>query len=1148
MALTDEQQAAIAARNKVMVSASAGAGKTTVMIKRLVDIVCEGNDLDNVLCVTFTKKAAAQMKDKLRSELVKRLNTTDEKLRKHLREQLGKINSADISTIDSFCSRLVKTYFYELQVDSSFEVVADEAERAELKEAAMSSLFDERYASGDEEFLFLLSKLKKKRSDKALRAMLSSAYERVRICPDYRQILENAMANTFTEKGFGEVCCKLKSVISEKLSVLTSAIDEFALKFNAPNNDPKFFKILDDIRSGICDYMNSAELFGAPKKLTTLRRPSGSSEEDLRFKEFVEKVKDKYKELTDFDEESERLRFFESGKVAVAFCNLLLAFDEAYSGVKRSEGKMDFGDLEQYSLRLLRGEDCDSDVRERINEKYKYVFVDEYQDVNPIQDYIISYASGDDVFCVGDVKQAIYGFRGSRSSFFSDKCESVESEGNYIILPDNFRSSTAVIDFVNKVFSKVMRVPLSTFDYSAGHAMRGGSRYGKGYEGVAQFCLFDDVRTDKEVADKVYSVAGEKVASRRSSSEALAVLKLVKEALNSTYYDPDSGREVKVELGDICVLTRKRSSPNVQEIIRTLSAEYPVASSAEVNVCTRPEIIKILDILSYLNNAEQDIPLASAMLSPLGGFCEDELVKIRLKFKGEEKLFYLAAKRYAEEVSDGLSAKLNAFYERVKRLRSLSDSIGAAKLIDEIMSGGGFATEFSSPVKLVYLRTLQRSAYGASGELSLNAFLQKIKASGNRICAPASVASDSINVMTMHASKGLEFPVVIVADLATSFKGNSSDNMPFDEYFGFAPKYYGEDRTSYNTLLRKLTAINTAKEELCNEINLLYVAFTRAKYSLYVLTSEAEPYNAINAAYADCYAPMIDFEGFDLRKLDLSGEEQKVREGSPVPVLDCPDAELLNILNRAAGFKYGFEQAITLPVKSSASRLLWERDNIEDAQPIFADEYEKVADGSDSTPETGIAYHRFLELCDFSVKDEAGVRGEVEKFLADGLIDKSQYELLDVKKLTAIVSMPVFDGVAGKSLYREREFLCKLPSLDYIALREGVNPEEACPDDRIKKVDDDCEKVTVNSDDGNSVIVQGAIDLLCVERVDGRAVKAHVIDYKYTARTEESVRQKYSPQLALYKKVVCKVYSLAAEDVKTTIVNIRACRQIDLDI
>ncbi|MGN0808013.1 MAG: UvrD-helicase domain-containing protein [Candidatus Coproplasma sp.] len=1127
---TKEQQAAVAARGKVMVSASAGAGKTTVMIKRLADIICGGADLDNVLCVTFTKKAATQMKDKLRFELVKRLNCKDEDLLNHLKVQLGKINTADISTIDSFCSRLVKTYFYELQIDSSFEVVADEAERATLKETAMSAVFDERYSSGDEEFLSLLSKLKKKRSDKALRTMLSDAYERVRICPDYKQSLEYAKEHTFTEEGFSQVCLRIKAAVSEKLQVIVCAIDSFERKFSQLKSDPKFFLILDDMRQSILSYMNSGELFNAPAKLTSLKRPSGKDENDKLFEDFCKKVKEKFKKLTDFNEDEERAHFFESGKTAIAFCNLLLAFDEAYSGVKRQEGKMDFGDLEQYSLRLLRGDDCDSDVKYKIKEKYQYVFVDEYQDVNPIQDYIITYASGNDVFCVGDVKQAIYGFRGSRSAFFSGKCENVGEDGSYVVLPDNFRSSPAVIDFVNRVFSKVMKTPLCTFDYSDGHVMKGGGRYGEGHRGVAQFVVFDDEKGDREKADTIYSVANERVAARQPSSEALAVLKLVKEALNSTYFDPDSGKEIKVQMGDICVLTRKRSSSNVQEIIRTLSAEYPVAAAAEVNICTRTEIVTILDILSYIDNAQQDIPLASTMLSPLGGFSEDELVKIRLKYNRSEKLFTAAVKRYAQQEDDGLAQKINAFFDKVEKLRIISQSIGAAKLIDEIMRSGSFASRFASPVKLVYLRTLQRSAYGANGELSLNAFLQKIKASGNKICAPASVATDSINIMTMHASKGLEFPVVIVADIAKSFKGNSADNMPFDEYFGFAPKYYGEGRVSVNTLLRKLTAMETAKEELGNEINLLYVAFTRAKYALHVLTSSTQAYNAINAAFADSYAPLIDFDGFELRKIDLSCNDGKVRSGTPVPILDCPDRELLNSLKDAASFKYGYEQAITLPVKSSASRLLSERDNIEDAQPLFADEYER-GDGTVSNPETGIAYHRYLELCDFAVKDEEGISKQLEKFLEGGLISQAQLKILSVEKLASIVNMSVFSGVADKSLYREREFLCKLPSFEYIALQKG---------DRL-------ENITL-SDDGNSVIVQGAIDLLCVERVEGMAVKAHVIDYKFTSLGDESVRQKYSPQLALYKKVVCKIYNLSAEDVKTTIVNIRTCRQIELDV
>lgn len=1128
MNATPEQTAAINARGNVMVSASAGAGKTTVMISRLADILEGGADLDEVLCVTFTKKAAAQMKEKLRSELVKRLNCDSAEKRNRLRVQLGKINGADISTIDSFCSRLVRTYFYELQVDSSFEVVTDDAEKAELKERAMDAVFDSAYSSGDEGFFMLLERLKKKRSDKPVREMISTAYDAVRTYSDYKYIIAKSEEKTFTEDGFKRVCSQLKRLIADKLESFILSIDRFEESFRSVKSDKKFFEILDDMRSSIAQYAKSPDLFGAPARLTALKRPSGDDDGDKLFKDYIDKIKRKFKDLTNFDEQTERLRFFESGKLAVAFCKLLNAFDEAYSGVKRSEGKLDFGDLEQYALRLLRGEDCDKDVGERIRDKYKYVFVDEYQDVNPIQDEIISLASGKDVFFVGDVKQAIYGFRGSRSEFFSNKCRSVGEGGKFIILPDNFRSSAGVIDFVNSVFPKVMKPPFCAFDYADGHAMRGGARYGNEHKGVAEFCRFEKSGKQKDSAEGIYSVSGEKVAAKGFSAEAVAVLHLVEEALKSTYYDPDLDREVKVQTGDICVLTRKRSNKNIQDIVRGLSAEYPVAASAEVNVCTRPEIIKIMDILSYLDNAEQDIPFASALLSPLGNMTDSELAAVRIRYGKGEPLFRVAAKRYASENSDGIAKKLNAFFVKTERLRSLSGSIGAAKLIDEIMKDGAFAAEFSSEAKLSYLRAFQRAAYGNGAELSLNAFLAKIKAGGYKIKAPSSVASDCINVMTMHASKGLEFPVVIVADIASSFKGDSREYMPFNEEFGFAPRYYGEDRIYRDTVLRRLVAAERNKEEISNEINLLYVAFTRAKYALYVLTSDTEPYDPLAAVYANNYASLLDFEGVNLRILADQPQITGKREGEAVAICDCPDSALLEDLRAVTSFKYGFERAVTLPVKSSASRLLTERDGVTDGQPVFADEYGTDKDNG-SAIDTGIAYHRFLELCDFSIKDLQGVEDELKKFHSQGLISDGQLKLLDGGKLTKILAMPAFGKVAGKALYREREFLCRLPSYDYIALRNGISGG-----------------LSVGGDDGNGVIVQGAIDLLCVERRDGKAVSAHIIDYKYTARTDESVREKYAPQLGLYKSVVSKIYALSQEAVTTTIVNIRECRQINL--
>lgn len=1134
MSVTPEQLKAIKARGEVLVSASAGAGKTTVMIKRLADILEDGASLDNVLAVTFTKKAAAQMKEKLRRELIARLDTADGQKRENIRLQLAKINSADISTIHSFCARLVRTYFYVLKVDASFEVLADGAEQATLRARAMDDLFEELYRAKDGDFFILLDKLRKKRSDKALKELVYSAYDEVRQRPRWEELLTAAESGTFTDGGFERACAEYAKSLAEKYSVLVSAIDNFAKDFKPALNSAGYMKVLAEMRETLICAMSESNPFNLPTKLCSAVKPRVRAEvadDDAAFSRFCDGVKKKYKSLTkDLEtEEVERARFMQSGVVANAFSRLVKRFAAAYDGVKREEGKLDYGDLEHFAFALLKGDECDGDVREGIRDKYRYVFVDEYQDVNPIQDEIISAVAGGDIFCVGDLKQAIYGFRGSRSRFFSDKCGQVSGRGEYIILPDNFRSGEGVIDFVNRLFSGIMVPPVCEFDYAEGHAMRGGAMY-NGNRGTAEICLFEGDENVKKEACGVYSVSGERTAAKEFSAEGVAVLSLVEEALKSEYYDSDSGRFVKVQAGDICVLTRKRANRSAQEIVRALTSKYPVAGAAEVNICDRPEIKRMLDILSYLDNGEQDVPLVTALLSPLGGLTEPELAAVRI-FGGTDRNspnFGGCCKLYAERKSDGISQKLRLFYARAERLRTLSGSIGAARLIDEIMRVEGFSSLFDTEQKFIALRRLQREAAAPSGELYLAAFLAKIKAGGNRVTAPSALSSDCVKVMTMHASKGLEFPVVIVADISVGFGGDERAEMPFDDDFGFAPRCFGDGRTYNSTVLRRLYAARKSREELSNEINLFYVACTRAKYALHVLSGKAESYDIIRANFAENYADLFDVSAFTPRILPVE-RQIKGNIGGVQKVLDTSrtDQNLLENLREITAFKYPFELGVELPVKSSASQLLTLLGGGENADLLF---YDEIEGGADTSIESGIAYHRFLELCDFNVKDAAGIKSQLERFLLSGMITENQRRLLDVERLERILNMHAFDGIDGRSAYREREFVCRLPSADYVALRGGSD------------------EVQAGGDDGNSVIVQGAIDLLHIRRENGRAVGADIIDYKYTSHGDEYLRKKYLPQLALYKSVVCKIYNLDESAVTTAIINIHACRQIDIPL
>ena len=1148
MSATPEQIKAIKARGEVLVSASAGAGKTTVMIERLADILQDGADLDRVLAVTFTKKAAAQMKEKLRKELIRRLETADGERREHLRTQLNKVNTADISTIHSFCARLIRTYFYALRVDASFEVLTDGAEANTLRRNTMDDLFDELYSEQDPDLYLLLKRLRKKRSDNSLKGLLLESYDTVRQRPDYLKNTESACATTYCEEGFSSVARKYAECLGERFKVLLNAVEEFRSNFSVPENSAGYFKILDEMIETLRELCESTTPFGAPQKLSASVKPRvkpATAEADALFSNFCDGVKKRYRAIIKdlADEQTERVKLLESGEVARAYFSVLKRFDEAYSGVKREEGKLDYGDLEHLALSLLRGEEGDEDVLASVRDKYKYVFVDEYQDVNPIQDEIISAVASEDIFCVGDLKQAIYGFRGSRSRFFAEKCGSVGERGEYIVLPDNFRSSKKVIDFVNDVFSGVMRPPFTEFDYADGHTMRGGARYAEGCDGLAELCLFEGEGSGKKKAEGVYSIDGA-LESRTQTAEGCAVLALVEEALKSQYFDPDLGKFVKVEPKDICVLTRKRGNASALGIVRALTSKYPVAGANEANICDRPEIIRLLDVLSYLDNAEQDIPLVTSLLSPLGGFKEGELVGVRV-YGGFERGYSFGAccKKYAAKKGDGTAKKLNAFFAEAERLRGLARNVGASRLIDEIMRLGDFTSAFDTEEKLTALRRLQNEAFGSSGELYLGAFLQKVRAGGYNITAPASLASDCIKVMTMHASKGLEFPVVIVADIAASFSGDDREEMPYGDDFGFAPRYFDENSRSYgNTILRKLYKMRTEREELSNEINLFYVACTRAKYALHVLTSEAKDYDFVRANFTENYSDLFDVKAFAPRllpvELDFKGNLSGVKR-----ILDDSraDGSVLDKLASVADWQYPFATGTDLPVKSSASRLISEREGAENAVNLFEDEFErseaavqgKLADTGASAADSGIAYHRFLELCDFSVRDKTGVEAQMDKWLEEGKITPVQREILSVDELTRILTLSAFDELGNYRLFREREFVCRLPSEDYRALRE------------IGKRDDG-QSFAVGADDGNGVIVQGAIDLLAVEYKDGRAVSARVVDYKYSGHTDDEIRHKYAPQLALYKSVVCRIYRLDESKVTTTILNIRACRQIDL--
>ncbi|MDE7330442.1 MAG: UvrD-helicase domain-containing protein, partial [Clostridia bacterium] len=771
--------------------------------------------------------------------------------------------------------------------------------------------------------------------------------------------------------------------------------------------------------------------------------------------------------------------------------------------------------LEHLTLRLMG----DEEIKREINAGYQYVFVDEYQDVNPVQEEIISSLSGE-TFLVGDVKQAIYGFRGSKSVFFSEKFKGFENSGGTALrLSSNFRSADGIINFVNALFSQIMQKDICGIDYKNTSQMNFGGLYPAGC-GEAVIEIFGkDEEEEREL--KVYSVLND---GRKSgyTREGLAVLSIVEEECKKQHFDLKTGDFRDTLPGDICILTRKNRGDSTEGIVRALTDNgYAVAGAQETNVCALPEVKQMIDVLSLIDNAEQDIPLITALLSPLGGLCEDELAQIRIVVDAKKPASSLGGgeggapvrrdrktfRRCCEEYSvlpTAIARKLNIFWGKLEELRDLSGVLNAGELIDELLEKYGLEGGYGADGERKIKNVLKLAEEGAA--LPLTAFLEKLKTGGYSVSAPAPAQSGSIKIMSMHASKGLEFPVVIIADICRTFKGADYAETPFDEVYGFAPKSFDTQKfLVHNTVLRRLVKLRSDGEEFKNELNLFYVACTRAMCRLHVLCEEAIPFDTLAAGDAKCYADLFDISKFPRREvLPYGGKPQHICGSA---IISSPDETTVKVIENKFAVPYGHAESVDLPVKSSASAIL----KMGEDEPRHIPRRLFGGEGETST-ERGIAYHRYLEVCDFKIRSAEGIEKELDCLLRAGQITDGQRGLLNAEELCGILSMPVFSGLEGCELYREQEFLCRIPANEILSV-SATDP----------------------------VLVQGAIDLLAVGNGGVR-----IIDYKYSNKSDEQLVQTYFKQLNLYKKAVAAIMKIEESTISAVIVNIHLKRQIDI--
>ncbi len=1075
MKFTPEQELAIKARDKnILVSASAGSGKTSVMIERIVQIILNGEaEINEILATTFTRYAADQIKNKLSRELKKACKTNPS-----LARQLDQLPYANISTIHSFCNNMLKSYFYKLELDANFKII-EPVDEEEYKSRALDRVFTLYYENKDQNFLTLLKKLIHKRTDSALREIVLTLYDYIVSEANPNEYLQKSLEK-YTPEGLEQIKAQYMADLKNDLKTFVAPINALMEEFGSDDKGvyPMLANMLVDVNLGI-NAKNFDELTSIIHKYELTRKTYKTSLELMEAKGKAKVQRDLlylvYEHIGNFYDSLQNVEYhYKTADDFKSLIRIVEDFTAEYKSIKSDAGVIDFADLEQLMIKLLEDEEVVEDIRG----KFKFIFVDEYQDVNPAQEYIIKKISNDNLFLVGDVKQAIYGFRGSDSDLFvATEKDYKQGNGIFIELNKNFRSARAVIDGVNNIFSTVMRAD-SGVDY-ASRQMVYGEGYGEHEGSCSVYPYYEKNERDKVVdITEVYDLVkhAQETFLDDEYIEGNIIANIIKDSVGRTYYDLATKSLKRIQYKDIVILSRGLST-DAEKLARRLAT---LGIMVEVNnkncEVVYPEISMLTEILRLIVNFNSDTALVSALKSPMGRFSEKELIEIKKNFKYDS--FVEAFNKYSGE----LDQKISQFKQTYAKLRLCAEMEDASQVIGKIFSitptEAIVGAQMYGDEKLKRMYKFMETGKG----YTVDEYLDRLS-TGKLSFNLESQSADSVKIMTMHSSKGLEFPVVILAGCGKAY--NTKDlakTLIFDRTLGVAFTYFDETtKTKYTKLpYREYVKYKLKRKLAREEMRLFYVATTRAKYNLFVVGQTKEIRDGFETNEIPFMNHYIDY----IKSGDMALEEINAPQGQQSEqdkLVICYESDEVASKKIAQTLAYLYPYKDDIPIKSSVTGVSFGEKKI----------YEVTNEFGETSAEKGTAYHRFLELWDFKQDWK-----EFYKTSAKENMLESEYELLDESVLEKICSMREFSTLKNFALYKEKEFIVGVP---YNLLADSESTQE--------------------------VVIQGTMDLLAVSNE-----KAIVFDYKYSSiKEDKNLAEKYRKQLALYVYAVEKLLNIPTE-------------------
>ena len=1188
---TKEQQKVIELRNRnILVSAAAGSGKTAVLVERIIQMLTDEEhpmDVDRLLIVTFTEAAASEMKERIRSAIETALEVNPGNA--HLQRQSTLIHSAQITTIHSFCLSVIREHFHLIDMDPGFRI-AEEGELRLLKQDVLSELLEECYVNQEERFMELVEKLGSGKNDKKLEGMILQLYEYSRSYPQPQKWLEHCV-NQYAEcetylkqEGTGEEPVFLRRALDwaqKYIEDLVELADQCIRICEEPDGPYMYAPMLEEDRiildklEGAADFEELYERLSDIKwkALSRKKDESVDSEKRTQVQDIRKQIKDLIGELGKtyfYETPAELLLDMANAKSTMEIlAELVNRFAIMFADQKQRKHLIDYNDMEQFALQILteekEGELIPSQTAREYQEQFYEVMIDEYQDSNLIQEAILTSVSTVsrekyNIFMVGDVKQSIYRFRLSRPELFMGKYDSYSSEDSEmqkIDLHKNFRSRPEVLDGVNYIFRQIMRRDLGGIVYDEQAALYPGAEFEPviGVDGKSAYemelLLVDAQKTGNEF----------ELSDNNKQLEVRVIAKRIKELLRTAKVtDKASGQLRPAEYRDIVILMR--SVKGWADVVSSILAEegIPAYIGSTEGYFGTYEISVLLDYLQLLDNQRQDLPLAAVLASPFVGLNPQQLAEIRLAakegffYKAAEGLAHRAGEEEEKEEKDSLAYKLRAFYLQLTHFREMVPYTAIHELLQKIIEETGFSLYVAAMpggerrIANVEMLVEKAAAFEGTSYKGLFNFIRYIEQLQKYDVdyGEANIADEqenTVRIMSIHKSKGLEFPIVFVAGMGKKF--NTTDitgSVIIHPEWGVGLDAVDlQRRTKIPTFLKKTIQQEIKLENLGEELRVLYVALTRAKEKLILVGCPSQKqlkevsedgmlcqkavrradgevlpfYTLIGAnSYMHWVVPALMGEDAPVHcriigRTEME-EEEEIEQRSELLARDVLehwatgtvyDAKLREHLEVQSQYHYPYAEEQKLKLKFTVSELkkraylqeesgetVYEEPEVVPLIPQFLQEEEVLTGAS-----RGSAYHKLLELLNYELSyDENSLTAMMEELQKERKLSDEMVQCIrkaDILRFLNSDSGRRMQAAAKrKQLSKEQPFVL------------GIDAKEIYPD--------------IKGDE--RILVQGIIDVYFEE--DGELV---VLDYKTdNVRSAKELRDRYHAQLDYYAQAL----------------------------